>query len=52
MEDKVTFVVEIKVGNKGKLFSTNKKNLRLGNIMFSDELFVPGQLQTLISEPS
>ena len=39
------------VGNKEKLSSTHKENMRLGNIVFSDVLFVPGLLQTLISEP-
>ena len=39
------------VGNKEKLRSTHKGTMRLGNIAFTDVLFVPGLLQTLISEP-
>ena len=44
-------VVNIMVGNKELLQSTHKGSLRLGNIIFEDVLFVPGLLQTLISEP-
>ena len=39
------------VGNKKTLQSTHKGIMRLGNIAFNDVLFVPGLLQTLISEP-
>ena len=44
-------VVNIMVGNKEVLKSTHSGTLRLGNIIFNDVLFVPGLLQTLISEP-
>ena len=39
------------MGNKEKLSFTHKGNMRLGNIVFSDILFVPGLLHTLLSEP-
>ena len=39
------------VGNKDTLKSTHKGNLRFNNLVFTDVLFVPGLLQTLISEP-
>ena len=42
---------DIMVGNKEKLCSTHKGIIRLENIAFSDMLFAPGLLQTLISEP-
>ena len=44
-------VVNIMVGNKEMLKSTHLGSLQLGNIIFNDVLFVPGLLQTLISEP-
>ena len=44
-------MVNIMVGNKEMLKSTHSGTLRLGNIVFNDVLFVPGLLQTLISEP-
>ena len=44
-------MVNIMVGNKEILQSTHKGSLRLGHIVFQDVLFVPGLLQTLISEP-
>ena len=51
LESPEHYVVDIMVGNKEVLQSTHKGLLRLGNITFSDVLFVPGLLQTLISEP-
>ena len=44
-------VVNIMVGNKELLKSTHSGSLRLGNIVFVNVFFVPGLLQTLISEP-
>ena len=49
LEQQQPCVVDIMVGNKEKLTSTHKGNMRLGNIVFSDVLFVPGLLQTLLS---
>ena len=43
--------VIIMVGNKDTLKSTHKGNLRFNNLVFMDVHFVPGLLQTLISEP-
>ena len=50
LEDSVQYEVDIMVGNKEILRSTHKGTMRLGNIAFRDVLFVPGLLQTLISE--
>ena len=44
-------VVDIVVGNKEKLQSTHKGNMRLGNLVFTDVVFAPGLLQMLITEP-
>ena len=38
------------VGNKQILYSMHIGNLRLGNIVFRSTLFVPGLMQTLLSE--
>ena len=51
LEKPVPCVVDIVVGNKERLQSTHKGNMCLGNRVFTDVLFVPGLLQTLISEP-
>ena len=51
LQDQEPCVVNIMVGNKEILQSTHKGSLRLGHIVFQDVLFVPGLLQTLISEP-
>ena len=51
LEKQEPCVVDIMVGNKEKLKSTHKGILRLGNIVFTDVLYVPGLLQTLISQP-
>ena len=51
LEDAERYEVDIMVGNKEILSSTHKGKMRLSNIAFQDVLFVPGLLQTLISEP-
>ena len=51
LEKQEPCVVDIMVGNKEKPQSTHKGILHLGNIVFTDVLYVPGLLQTLISEP-
>jgi len=51
LENAEAYEVNIMVGNKETLKSTHKGVMRLGNIAFQDVLFVPGLLQTLISEP-
>ena len=51
LQNQVPCVVSIMVGNKDVLKSTHKGSLRLGKLVFEDVLFVPGLLQTLISEP-
>ena len=51
LENAEAYEVNIMVGNKETLRSTHKGVMRLGNIAFQDVLFVPGLLQTLISEP-
>ena len=50
LENAEAYEVNIVVGNKETLQSTHKGVMRLGNIAFQDVLFVPGLLQTLISE--
>ena len=51
LEKPVPCIVDIVVENKERLQSMHKGNMRLGNLVFTDVLFVPGLLQTLISEP-
>ena len=51
LEQAQPFQVDVMVGNKEVLKSTHKGMLWLGTISFYDVLFVPGLLQTLISEP-
>ena len=51
LENSEPYEVDLMVGNKETLRSTHKGVMRLGNIAFNDVLFVPGLLQTLISEP-
>ena len=50
LENKLPFRTPIMVGNKQILYSTHIGNLRLGNIVFKSALFVPGLMQTLLSE--
>ena len=46
LENKVVYKVAVVVGNKQRLFSTHKGNLRLGNILFTDVLLVPSLMHT------
>ena len=51
LENQEDYNVPIIVGNNETLHSTHRGSLRINKVVFNDVLFVPGLMQTLISEP-